>query len=56
MAHVNMKVDGVSYEDEVEPRLLLVHHLRDRLGKVGTASAATPATAAPARCSSTATA
>jgi carbon-monoxide dehydrogenase small subunit len=31
-----MKVDGVSYEDEVEPRRLLVHHLRDRLGQVGT--------------------
>jgi aerobic carbon-monoxide dehydrogenase small subunit len=36
MAHVSMKVDGVSYEDEVEPRRLLVHHLRDRLGQVGT--------------------
>ena len=31
-----MKVDGVTYEDEVEPRLLLVHHLRDGLGRVGT--------------------
>jgi carbon-monoxide dehydrogenase small subunit len=31
-----IKVDGVSYEDDVEPRLLLVHYLRDRLGKVGT--------------------
>jgi carbon-monoxide dehydrogenase small subunit len=29
-------VDGVSYQDDVEPRLLLVHYLRDRLGKVGT--------------------
>ena len=36
MAHVSMKVDGVSYEDEVEPRRLLVHHLRDGLGQVGT--------------------
>jgi carbon-monoxide dehydrogenase small subunit len=31
-----MKVDGVTYEDEVEPRLLLTHHLRDGLGRVGT--------------------
>jgi carbon-monoxide dehydrogenase small subunit len=36
MARVRMKVDGVTYEDEVEPRLLLVHHLRDGLGRVGT--------------------
>ena len=33
---VSMKVDGVLYEDEVEPRLLLTHHLRDGLGRVGT--------------------
>ncbi|WP_203701686.1 (2Fe-2S)-binding protein [Asanoa iriomotensis] len=31
-----MKVDGVEYEDDVEPRTLLVHHLRESLGKVGT--------------------
>jgi carbon-monoxide dehydrogenase small subunit len=31
-----MKVDGVTYEDEVEPRTLLTHHLRDGLGRVGT--------------------
>ncbi|HTW19911.1 MAG TPA: (2Fe-2S)-binding protein [Mycobacteriales bacterium] len=36
MARVSMKVDGVSYSDEVEPRRLLVHHLRDGLGRVGT--------------------
>jgi len=36
MARVRMKVDGVTYEDEVDPRLLLVHHLRDGLGQVGT--------------------
>ena len=36
MARVRMKVDGVTYEDEVEPRLLLAHHLRDGLGRVGT--------------------
>jgi carbon-monoxide dehydrogenase small subunit len=33
---VSMKVDGVTYEDEVEPRTLLTHHLRDGLGRVGT--------------------
>jgi carbon-monoxide dehydrogenase small subunit len=36
MARINVTVDGVRYEDEVEPRLLLVHYLRERLGKVGT--------------------
>ncbi len=36
MTRVNVKVDGTAYTDEVEPRLLLVHYLRDRLGKVGT--------------------
>jgi aerobic carbon-monoxide dehydrogenase small subunit len=36
MAGVRMTVDGIQYEDEVEPRLLLVHYLRDRLGLVGT--------------------
>ncbi|MFD6856425.1 (2Fe-2S)-binding protein [Rhodococcus sp. NPDC060090] len=29
-------VDGAVYTDDVEPRLLLVHYLRERLGKVGT--------------------
>ena len=33
---ISVTVDGNSYTDEVEPRLLLVHYLRDRLGKVGT--------------------
>ncbi|MCW2901458.1 MAG: (2Fe-2S)-binding domain protein [Streptosporangiaceae bacterium] len=36
MPRVKVEVDGVTYEDEVEPRLLLTHYLRDRLGKVGT--------------------
>ena len=36
MTRVSMTVDGMSYTDEVEPRTLLVHHLRERLGKVGT--------------------
>jgi carbon-monoxide dehydrogenase small subunit len=33
---IRIKVDGASYEDDVEPRLLLVYYLRDRVGKVGT--------------------
>jgi carbon-monoxide dehydrogenase small subunit len=36
MARIEVTVDGVLYRDEVEPRLLLVHYLRERLGKVGT--------------------
>ena len=36
MPNLKVEVDGVTYEDDVEPRLLLVHYLRDRLGKVGT--------------------
>jgi aerobic carbon-monoxide dehydrogenase small subunit len=33
---ISMRIDGVTYTDEVEPRTLLVHHLRDAAGKVGT--------------------
>jgi carbon-monoxide dehydrogenase small subunit len=33
---VTVTVDGVQYVDDVEPRLLLVHYLRDRLGRTGT--------------------
>ncbi len=36
MSHITVTVDGVSYADEVEPRLLLVHYLREVLGKTGT--------------------
>ncbi|MEV5457193.1 (2Fe-2S)-binding protein [Streptomyces cellulosae] len=36
MTRISVKVDGTTYEDDVEPRLLLVHHLRDRLGLTGT--------------------
>jgi len=36
MTQVDVKVDGVAYRDEIEPRMLLVHYLRERLGKVGT--------------------
>jgi len=33
---ISVIVDGVTYSDDVEPRTLLVHHLRERLGKTGT--------------------
>ena len=33
MARIEVTVDGVRYHDEVEPRLLLVHYLRERLGQ-----------------------
>ena len=34
--HVEMSVNGESHASEVEPRTLLVHHLRDELGLTGT--------------------
>jgi carbon-monoxide dehydrogenase small subunit len=34
--HVQLNVNGVDHELDVEPRLLLVHALRDRLGLTGT--------------------
>src|SRR3954465_2020714 len=33
---INITVEGVAYSDDVEPRTLLVHYLREQLGKVGT--------------------
>ena len=36
MARVGVTVNGTSYERDVEPRLLLVHFLRDVLGLTGT--------------------
>jgi carbon-monoxide dehydrogenase small subunit len=36
MTEIHVTVDGVKYVDQVEPRLLLVHYLRDVLGKTGT--------------------
>ncbi len=36
MTRISVRVDGVTYEDDVEPRLLLVHYLRERAGKTGT--------------------
>ena len=36
MTRISVGVDGARYSDDVEPRMLLVHYLRERLGKVGT--------------------
>jgi carbon-monoxide dehydrogenase small subunit len=36
MTRISVTVDGVEYSDEVEPRTLLVHYLREPLGKTGT--------------------
>jgi carbon-monoxide dehydrogenase small subunit len=36
VTQINVRVDGASYSDDVEPRTLLVHYLREQLGKVGT--------------------
>ena len=33
---ISINENGVDHHDEVEPRLLLVHYLRDRLGLTGT--------------------
>jgi carbon-monoxide dehydrogenase small subunit len=35
-ASVTVTVDGIRFVDQVEPRTLLVHYLRDQVGKVGT--------------------
>ena len=36
MTRISVTVDGDTYSDDVEPRMLLVHYLRERLGKTGT--------------------
>lgn len=36
MTKINLTVDGAKVSDEVEPRMLLVQYLRERLGKTGT--------------------
>lgn len=36
MTRIRVTVDGMGCDDDVEPRLLLVQYLRERLGKVGT--------------------
>jgi aerobic carbon-monoxide dehydrogenase small subunit len=35
MTQINVTVDGVKYVDNVEPRMLLVHYLREVVGKTG---------------------
>ena len=35
-SRVSLTVNGIAHEDEIEPRLLLVHYLRDVLGLTGT--------------------
>ena len=36
MAKISLTVDGTAVTDEVEPRMLLVQYLREKLGKTGT--------------------
>jgi carbon-monoxide dehydrogenase small subunit len=36
LTQIRVTVDGDTYTDDVEPRMLLVHYLREQLGKVGT--------------------
>ena len=36
MTKVSMTIDGVRYDNDVEPRLLLVHYLREVAGRTGT--------------------
>ena len=36
MTRISLNVDGASVSDDVEPRMLLVQYLRERLGKTGT--------------------
>ena len=36
MARISLTVDGSKMTDDVEPRMLLVHYLREKLGKTGT--------------------
>ena len=36
MTRINLTVDGAQVSDDVEPRMLLVQYLREKLGKTGT--------------------
>ncbi|MDX6308548.1 MAG: aerobic carbon-monoxide dehydrogenase small subunit [Nocardioidaceae bacterium] len=36
MTRISITVDGVGHTDDVEPRTLLVHYLREQRGKTGT--------------------
>ena len=50
MSRITVTVDGVSYADDVEPRMLLVHYLREVVGKTGTPVGCDSAAMAPAVC------
>ncbi|MGH9566370.1 MAG: (2Fe-2S)-binding protein, partial [Candidatus Angelobacter sp.] len=36
MKKINVTVNGTTHQSEIEPRMLLVHYLRDVLGLTGT--------------------
>lgn len=36
MPRVKIRINGIDYEHEVEPRLLLVHYIRDKARRTGT--------------------
>jgi carbon-monoxide dehydrogenase small subunit len=36
MTKISLTIDGMRYEDDVEPRMLLVHYLREVAGRTGT--------------------
>ena len=36
MTKIELTVDGAAVADDVEPRMLLVQYLREKLGKTGT--------------------
>ena len=36
MTRISVKIDGLTCTDDVEPRTLLVHYLREQVGKIGT--------------------
>jgi carbon-monoxide dehydrogenase small subunit len=36
MTKVSVTIDGVRYDDDIEPRMLLVHYLREVAGRTGT--------------------
>ena len=36
MTRISLTVDGAQVSDDVEPRMLLVQYLREKLGKTGT--------------------
>ena len=50
MTNITVTVDGVEYVDNVEPRMLLVHYLREEVERPVRPSDAIPPTAVPAPC------